>query len=122
MQIDSSMEQDFLYHEEEIIYPRVVNVVYEHDESQQNSEEIDWSKTLVGMPTFTIKEIVKYRQLNSKIQGLPITKTLVRGRKFRKKDFLTQTQYTLQKLKVYLKWKTYVNQAWKKISGEYLLV
>ena len=103
MQIDNSMEQDFLYHQEEIIYPRVVNVVYEHDESQQNSEEIDWSKTLVGMPTFTIKEIVKYRQLNSKIQGLPITKTLVRGRKFRKKDFLTQTQYTLQKLKVYLK-------------------
>ena len=78
------MEQDFLYHEEEIIYPRVVNVVYEHEESQQKSEEINWSKTLVGMPTFTIKEIVKYRQLNSKIQGLPITKTLVRGRKNKK--------------------------------------
>ena len=78
------MEQDFLYHEEEIIYPRVVNVVYEHEESQQNSEEINWSQNLVGMPTFTIKEIVKYRQLNSKIQGLPITKTLVRGRKNKK--------------------------------------
>ena len=78
------MEQDFLYHEEEIIYPRVVNVVYEHEESQQKSEEINWSKTLVGMPTFTIKEIVKYRQLNSKIQGLPITKTLVRGQKNKK--------------------------------------
>ena len=57
MQIDNSVEQDFLYHEEEIIYPRVVNVVYEHEESQQNSEEINWSQNLVGMPTFTIKKL-----------------------------------------------------------------
>ena len=45
----------------EIIYPAVVNVIYEHEKSQQNSEEIEWSKTLVGMPTFTIKEIEKHR-------------------------------------------------------------
>ena len=36
------MEQDFLYHKEEIIYPGAANVVYEHEESQQHSEEINW--------------------------------------------------------------------------------
>ena len=66
-----------------------MNVIYEHEKSQQNSEEIEWSKTLVGMPTFTIKEIEKHRQLSGKIQGLPITKTLVRGRKFKEERFLT---------------------------------
>ena len=44
------------------IYPAVVKVIYEREKSQQNSEEIDWSKALVGMPTFTIKEIEKHRQ------------------------------------------------------------
>ena len=94
VQIDNSMEQDFLLHEKEIIYPAVVNVIYEHEESQQNSEEINWSKTFVGMPTFIIKEIEKHRQLNGKIQGLP-------DKYLKKKDFLPQTQYTLllQKLK-----------------------
>ena len=48
-----------------------------HEEFQQNSEEIEWFKTLVGMPTFTIKEVEKRRQLSGKIQGLPITETLV---------------------------------------------
>ena len=81
-QIDNSIEQDFLLHEIIIIiiiiiYPAVVHVIYEHEESQQNSEEIERSKTLVGMPTFTIKEIEKHSQLSGKIQGLPITKTLV---------------------------------------------
>ena len=80
-----------------------MNVIYEHEKSQQNSEETKWSKTLVGMPTFTIKEIEKHRQLSDKIQGLPITKTLVRGRAFKEERFLSQTQYTLQKLKIYLK-------------------
>ena len=101
VQIYNSIEQGFLLHEKEIIYPAVVNVIYEYEESQQYSEEIEWSKTLVGMPKFTVKEIEKHRQLSGKIQGSPITKTLVRGRKF--KDFLLQTQYTLQKLKIYLK-------------------
>ena len=83
-QIDNSIEQDFLLHEIIIIiiiiiiiYPAVVHVIYEHEESQQNSEEIERSKTLVGMPTFTIKEIEKHSQLSGKIQGLLITKTLV---------------------------------------------
>ena len=118
MQIDNSTEQDFLFHEKEIIYPAVVNVIYElknlsrtqkksqqnlsrisaksqqnseeiSAESQQNSEEIEWSTTLVGMPTFTMKEIEKHRQLSGKIQGLRITKTLVRGRKFNNERFLT---------------------------------
>ena len=90
-QIYNSIEQDFLLHEKKknkkikkkkiiimiIIYPAVVHVIYEHEESQQNSEEIERSKTLVGMPTFTIKEIEKHSQLSGKIQGLLITKTLV---------------------------------------------
>ena len=58
---------------------------------------------LVGMPTFIIKEIEKHRQLSDKIQRLPITKTLVRGRTFKEERFLLQAQYTLQKLKIYLK-------------------
>ena len=70
MQIDNSVEQDFLLFEKEKIYPAAVNVIYEHEESQQNSseeEEVKWSKALVGMPTFTIKEIGKHRQLSGKI-------------------------------------------------------
>ena len=89
VQIDNSIEQDFLFHEKEIIYPAVVNVIYEHEKSQQNSEENKWSKTLVGMPTFTIKEVEKHRQLSRKIQRLPITKTLVRGQKVKEERFLT---------------------------------
>ena len=57
VQIDNSVEQDFLLLEKEIIYPAAVNVIYEHEESQENSseEEVERSKALVGMPTFTIK-------------------------------------------------------------------
>ena len=77
MRIDNSIEQGFLFHEKGIIYPAVVNVICEHEKSQQNSQEVEWSKTLVGMPTFTIKEIKKHRQLSENIQGLPITKTRV---------------------------------------------
>ena len=36
VQIDNSIEQDFLFHEKEIIHPAVVNVIYEHKKSQQN--------------------------------------------------------------------------------------
>ena len=34
VQIVNSIEQDFLFHEKEIIYPAVVNVIYEHEKSQ----------------------------------------------------------------------------------------
>ena len=87
----------------EIIYPAVVNAIYEHEKSQQNSKEIQWSKALVGIPTFTIKEIEKYRQLSGKIQGSPITKTLVRGRKFKEERFLTADSIYTTKTKMYLK-------------------
>ena len=60
MQTDNSIEQIFLFHEKKIIYPAVANVIYEREKYQQNSEEIDWSKALVGMPTFTTKEIEKH--------------------------------------------------------------
>ena len=104
VQIDNSIEQEFLFYEKERIYPAVVNVIYEHEKSQQNSEEVEWSKTLVGMPTFTIKRIEKHRQLSGKIQAVPITKTLIKGRKLKKKkDFLPQILYTLEKIKICLK-------------------
>ena len=45
-----------------------MNVTYEHEKSQQNSEEVKWSKTLVGMATFTIKETEKHRQLSGKFR------------------------------------------------------
>ena len=41
VQIDNSIEQDFLFNEKEIIYSAVVNVIYEHEKFQQNSEEIE---------------------------------------------------------------------------------
>ena len=31
--VDNSIEQDFLFHEKEIIYAAVVNVIYEHEKS-----------------------------------------------------------------------------------------
>ena len=99
VQIDNSIEQDFLFNEKEIIYPAEANVIYEHEKSLQNSEEIEWSKNLVGMPTFTIKEIEKYRQLSVKIQGLPIMKTLVRRRKFKEERFLTTDSIYTSKTK-----------------------
>ena len=47
VQIDNSTEQDFLFHEKEIIYPAVVNVIYElknlsrtQKKSQQNLSRI----------------------------------------------------------------------------------
>lgn len=33
---DNSIEQDFSFHEKELIFPAVLNVIYEHDKSQQN--------------------------------------------------------------------------------------
>ena len=48
-QIDNSIEQKFLSYEKETIYPMVVNIIDDHEESQQNSEEIEWCKTLVGV-------------------------------------------------------------------------
>ena len=70
VQIDNSVEQDFLLLEKKKNYPAAVNVIYEHEESQQNSseeEEVERSKALVCMPTFTIKEIGKHRQFSGKI-------------------------------------------------------
>ena len=99
VQIDNSIKQDFLFHEKEIIYPAEANVIYEHEKSLQNLEEIEWSKTLVGMPTFTIKQIEKYRQLSGKIQGLPIMKTLVRRRKFKEERCLTTDSIYTSKTK-----------------------
>ena len=49
VQIDNSIEQKFLLYEKETIYPMVVNIIDDHEESQQNSEEIEWCKTLVGV-------------------------------------------------------------------------
>ena len=70
VQVDNSIEQDFLFHKNEIIYPAVANVTYEHEKSQQNSEEVEWSKTLERMPTFTIKEIKKTQTVERKYSGI----------------------------------------------------
>ena len=50
-QIDNSIEQKFLLYEKETIYPMVllINIIDDHEESQQNSEETEWYKTLVGV-------------------------------------------------------------------------
>ena len=71
VQIDNSVEQDFLLLEKKKKnYPAADNGIKEHEESQQNSseeEEVERCKALVCMPTFTIKEIGKHRQLSGKI-------------------------------------------------------
>ena len=41
VQIDNSIEQKFLLYEKETIYPVVVNITDDHEESHQNSEEIE---------------------------------------------------------------------------------
>ena len=46
------------------------------------------------MPTFNIKKIEKHRQLSSKIQELPRTKTVIRKRKFKEERFTAGTIYT----------------------------
>ena len=95
-----------------------MNVIYEHEKSQQNSEEIEWSKTLVGMPTFTIKQIEKHRQLSGKIQQLPITKTLVRGRKFKEERFLTADSIYTTRTKNLFKVKDLCKASMKKDIGK----
>ena len=37
LQTDYSIEQDFLLHEKKVIYAAVINVIYEHEESQKKS-------------------------------------------------------------------------------------
>ena len=50
--------------------------------------ETMWTKSLVNMPLFTIKEIEKHRDLSGKIKGLPIAETLPRGKKFKNERYL----------------------------------
>ena len=116
VQVDNSIERGFLFHEKEIIYPAVVNVINEHEKSMQYSEDVEWSKTLVDMPKFTMKEIEKHRQLSGKIQGLPITKTLVRGRKSKEERFLIADSIYTTKTKNLFKVKGLLSKHEKKIS------
>ena len=57
-----------------------------------------WVKSLEHLPPFTLNEIEKHRQLSGKlkgkIKGLPIEKTLIRGRKFMQGGYLrTNTMF-----------------------------
>ena len=49
---------------------------------------ISWSKSSSELPLFTIRNIEQHRKLSGKIKGLPIEKTLVRGRKFMREGYL----------------------------------
>ena len=49
----------------------------------------EWGKCLVNMPVFTIREIVCHRQLIGKTKGLPIAKTLDKGRKFKNERYIS---------------------------------
>ena len=62
------------------------------------------------MPTFTIREIEKYRQLSGKIQGLPI----VRGQKFKEERFLTTDSIYTTKTKNLFKVKGLCEASMKK--------
>ena len=57
--------------------------------------DVTWSKRLKKMSIFAIKEIEKHRQLSGKAICLPISKTLVRGRKLKEEGYLKlNTMYT----------------------------
>ena len=53
---------------------------------------LSWSKSLEHLPVFTINEIEKHKQLTGKMKGkhkgLPITKTLIKGRKLMQDGYL----------------------------------
>ena len=113
VQIDNSIEQDFLLHEKEIIYPTVVTITW-RIAWRIAAELIEWFKILVGTPTFTIEEIEKHRQFSGKIQGLPITKTLGKRWKFRKERFFTTDSIYNAKTKTLLKVKDLCKASMKK--------
>ena len=73
------------------------------------------------MPTFNIKKIEKHRQLSSKIQELPRTKTVIRKRKFKEERFTAGTIYTT-KTKQLFKVKDLFKASMKKVIGKYFIV
>ena len=60
-----------------------------NDNNTCESEDVIWGKSLAEMPTITIKEIEAHRQLSGKGSGVPIIKTLERGRKFKEERYIT---------------------------------
>ena len=52
--------------------------------------DLSWSKSLEFLPLFSLHQIEKHRQLTGKAKGkgLPITKTLVKGRKLMQDGYL----------------------------------
>jgi len=92
VEIDNSFDNSIQFREECIQHEREINVIYfdETPTSAKHENKVsDWSKSLADLPTFTIKEIERHRQLSGKIKGLSISKTLLRGRKFKEERYLT---------------------------------
>ena len=80
-----------------------------HDEESEanvdtnNNHEISWSKSLIKLPLFTIKEIQQHRSLSGKVKSLPIAKTLVRGYKFKEERYLKSNSiYTATKNDIFI--------------------
>ena len=66
---------------------------------------LSWSKSMEYLPVFTINEIEKHRQLTGKVRGkgLPITKTLVKGRKLMQDGYLKSNEMFACSSKEYFK-------------------
>ena len=58
------------------------------------SEEVIWGKSLAELPMITIKEIEAHRLLSGKGSGVPMIKTLERGRNSEKNDILRPTLFS----------------------------
>ncbi len=73
--------------------PDVTIGLKENDRNAENVEEmpieLSWGKSLKYFPHFTIKEIEKHRLNSGKQKGAAISKTLMRGRKFKEERYLS---------------------------------
>ena len=84
-----------------------------------------WSKNLEDLPVFTMNEIERHRQLSGKLKGklkgLPITKTLVRGRKFLQDGYLKSNTMFLCSSNDYVKIKCKCQASMKNILRDIIV-
>ena len=89
-------------------------IIYSDQSTDSTSSNLQWSKSLKEMPTFTIKEIEQHRQLSGKVKGLPYVKTLLGGRRFKEERYPTSDSIFTLACKNYFKVKCKCKASMKK--------
>ena len=89
--IDNCSDINCDFNEEEIVIPQKYKKICFSTKFYNFNDVSDWGKSLENMPVFTIREIENHRQLSGKIKGLPIAKTLQKGRKFKDEGFVSSS-------------------------------